>query len=104
MPALVKLLLNFSNLLFFAHEHHHRGTAEIPVPADFVLQIAAVRLLYPLRQVAEEDESRHLGALELSHIFDFHILSLVGRWGIAPMASCITLLSCEVDTSRRRFL
>ena len=52
--------------------------------ADFVLQIALVGILDPLRQVAEEDERGHMGALEHGDVLDLDVLALDsgGREGL----------------------
>lgn len=48
--------------------------------ADFVLEVSAVGLFHPLRQVAEEDECRNLRALEHGDVFDFDEFAFVA-WG-----------------------
>ena len=68
--------------LFLAHEHVDGSAGELPVLAYLVLEVAAVGFLYPLREVAEEDECRHLRAFEHGDIFDFHKLALVAWRGI----------------------
>ena len=50
--------------------------------AYLVFEIAAIGLLYPLRQVAEEDKCRHGCFLEHGDILDFHIFAFVGWWRI----------------------
>lgn len=45
--------------------------------ADFVLQVATIWLLNPLRQVAEEDERRHVRAFEHGDVFDFDEFAFV---------------------------
>lgn len=66
--------------LFLAHEYVDRSTVEIPFLPYLVLKIAAVWLLDPLRQVAEEYECRYRRAFEHGDILDFDELAFV-CWG-----------------------
>ena len=52
---------------------------QVPVLAYLVLQVALVGILNPLRQVAEEDERRHMGSLEHGDVLDFDVLALDSR-------------------------
>ena len=54
---------------------------EIPFLADFILQEAAVRLLHPLGEIAEEYERRHYGILKHRDILDLHKFALIARRG-----------------------
>lgn len=51
---------------------------EIPLLANLVLKEATVRILHPLREVAEEYECRDNRILKHSHILDFHEFTLIG--------------------------
>ena len=91
------LLFNYK--LFFPHEDVNRSTREVPLLADLILQIAAVWLLNPLWEIAEESERRDVwcgnnnfwillvggssGRLKLGHIFDLDELTLVVWWWIS---------------------
>lgn len=70
----------FNHSGFVAEEEVDGGTGEVPVAADFVLEVTSVWFLYPLGEVAEEYERRNLSALEHGDIFDFNVFALVG-WG-----------------------
>ena len=67
-------------VLFLAHEYVDGGAVEVPFFSDFVLEVAAVGLFDPLRQVAEENEGGYLGSLEHGDIFDFDEFAFVA-WG-----------------------
>ena len=62
--------------LFLAEEEVDGRAMQVPVLTDFVLQVALVGILDPLRQVAEEDERGHMGSLEHGDVFDLDILAL----------------------------
>ena len=51
--------------LFLAEEKINYCSVKVPVLANLVLQVALVGVLDPLRQVAEEDERGHVGALSM---------------------------------------
>ena len=88
---------NTNFFLLVAHEDIDRCACEIPVLADFVLQIAAIRLLDPLGKVAEKNECRHLRTLKHGDILDFHKFALVAWW----RESCYFLLHHVVELRRR---
>ena len=61
---------------------------EVPFFAYLVLKEAAVRLLHPLRQVAEEYERGNHGILEHSDVFNLHKLtSLLLGGGVIAICS-----------------
>ena len=69
-------------MLFLAHVYVDRGSREVPVFTNLVFEIAAVGLLDPLREIAEEYKRGYLRSLEHGDIFDLHVLALVGGRGI----------------------
>ena len=70
--------------LFLAEEQVDGRAMHVPVLADFVLQIALVGILDPLRQVAEKDKRGHMGTLEHGDVLDLDVLALDsgGRVGL----------------------
>ena len=50
---------------------------EIPFFPDLIFKESSVRLLYPLREIAEEHESGNVGILKHCHIFDLHEFPLI---------------------------
>ena len=82
--ALKTSLLQLSSIkmnrcaLLLAEEQVDGRAVQVPVLADLVLEIALVRVLDPLRQVAEEDERGNVGALEHRDVLDLDVLALDG--------------------------
>ena len=66
--------------LLLAEEQVDYRAVQVPVLAYLVLQVALVGVLDPLRQIAEEDECGHMGALEHRDVLDLDIFALDGRW------------------------
>ena len=64
-------------MLFLAHENVDWCAVEFPVFSYLVFEISTIRLLYPLRQVAEEHKRRYARILEHGDVFDFHEFALV---------------------------
>ena len=65
--------------LFLTEEQVDGCSVQVPVLAYLVLKVALVGVSNPLRQVAEEDERGHIGALEHGDVLDFDIFPLDGR-------------------------
>ena len=78
--------------LFLAEKQVDNGSVQVPVLANLVVEVALVRILDPLRQVAEEDEGGHMGTLEHGDVLDLDILALdsggAGRPGWLPASRC----------------
>ena len=64
-------------MLFLAHENVDWCAVEFPVFSYLVFEISTIRLLYPLRQVAEEYKRWHHRFLEHGDVLNLHKLALV---------------------------
>ena len=70
------MLYNIKLGLFFAEEQIDGCSVQIPVLTNLVLQVALVRILDPLREVAEEDERGYMRSLEHGDVLDLDVLAL----------------------------
>ena len=73
-PYIDMLAINAS---LFAHEDVDRRACKLPVFANLVFKITLIWVLYPLWQVAEEDERWHHRLLEHGDVLNLHKLALV---------------------------
>ena len=67
-------------ILFITHENLYGGSVEVPFIANLIFEESAIGFLDPLREIAEEHESRDNRILKHCDIFDFYKFALITRW------------------------
>lgn len=94
-----RIFLRCCARLLLAHIKIYRSAGEVPLLANLVFQIASVRLLHPLRQVAEEHKRRDALVFKHCDILYLHIFALACRWRICAyhLLHIVVELRCGHD-------
>jgi hypothetical protein len=77
LRAYCRLHLFQSHQLFLPHKNVNRRSRHRPMLPNLVFEKSFIRLLHPLRQIAEKDKTRNSRFGQLGNVFDFDYFALV---------------------------